>query len=202
MRVLNTLATWGQSCSTVIRLSFFKCPRACVCWCKCIFSVCLWSSNKTWSSLNTECLFSYLDLTKTLLCVPLCCLCQTLLSSLKFAVRSWQRMRRADLRGSPSTPLSSFTRTWLTWMETCHRTTLTTSSAACRHKCKYCLCFESYRNEAYLITCIAISKSGCRRWKMKLFHMHYEWRRYPVSNSLIIFSHLNEFPLDSATDTS
>lgn len=117
-------------------------------------------------------------------------------------VRSWQRMRRADLRGSPSTPLSSFTRTWLTWMETCHRTTLTTSSAACRHKCKYCLCFESYRNEAYLITCIAISKSGCRRWKMKLFHMHYEWRRYPVSNSLIIFSHLNEFPLDSATDTS
>ncbi|XP_028425409.1 ropporin-1-like protein isoform X5 [Perca flavescens] len=44
------------------------------------------------------------------------------------------RMTRVALLVSRSTPLANSTPTWLTWTGTCHRITLTTSSAAYRHK--------------------------------------------------------------------
>ena len=59
-------------------------------------------------------------------------------------VRSWQRTKRAVLQGSHSPLLSSFTPTWLTWMGTSHRRTWTSSSAACRKKCR---CQSSVTNK-------------------------------------------------------
>lgn len=74
-------------------------------------------------------------------------------------VRSWLRRRRAGPQGSHSTPLSNSTLTWLSWMGTYHGTTLTTSSAACSHKCRCHLCLF-----ARLCFCVCVYVHGLLRW--------------------------------------
>lgn len=143
MRLLNTSTTWGQSCSTLIWL--FLSVSELVCVHVSVFAVCACGAQ---TGLECRmhvfvfaCLFFFFD--ESLPSAPLCLSIHFLRPSWvlwSLPARSWQMMRRAVLRGSHSTPLSNSTPTWLTWTGTCHRTTSTTSSAACRHKCRCRLC--------------------------------------------------------------
>lgn len=106
----------------------------------CVHWVYLWCPNvlDCWMSA-----FVYFHLKKkTLMCASVSFYLLLRLSWVRWSlpVRSWQRMRKVGLPGSHSPPLQDFIPTWLIWMETCHRTVSTTSSAACRLKCRWCLC--------------------------------------------------------------